>query len=102
MQGFIGENLQLQEGAEEIISWLRQERGMEVALATRNNAKCVDVLLERCFVGIRQDGQPSFEPILTRVFKSEVDVDKILGICEQWGLPPAAVLMVGDSLGECV
>ena len=118
MRGFV--DVQLQEGAEEVVAWLREERGMEVALATRNNVKCVEMLVERCAFHpptvssldppLNPSLEPSpsssslaspgsFHPILTRVFKSEVDVDKLLGVSEQWGLPPSSILVVGDSLG---
>jgi phosphoglycolate phosphatase-like HAD superfamily hydrolase len=122
MRGFL--DIQLQEGAEEVVAWLREEKGMQVALATRNNAKCVEKLVELCafhppaissslhdlslnpsllatpFSSSLSLASPgSFHPILTRVFKSEVDVDKLLAVSEQWGLPPSSILVVGDSLG---
>jgi len=116
MRGFV--DVQLHEGAEEVVAWLREERGMQVALATRNNVRCVEMLVDRCAFhpstlatldpSLNPSLEPSalalaspgsFHPILTRVFKSEVDVDKLLGVSEQWGLPPSSILVVGDSLG---
>lgn len=124
MRGFI--DVQLQEGAEEVVAWLREERGMQVALATRNNAKCVEKLVELCNfhpstisssmhdLSLNPSLTPSpfssssslassgsFHPILTRVFKSAVDVDKLLAVSELWGLAPSSILVVGDSLGTC-
>lgn len=96
MKGFV--DIRLQPGAERVIEWLRHEKELEVALATRNNEKCVKILLERCFAW--GPDKVSFAPILTRLSKSEVDVDKIMAICGQWQLPPASVLVVGDSLGR--
>lgn len=107
LRGFV--DVQLQEKAEEVVAWLRGERGMQVALATRNNPKCVDVLVDRCAFrlpscpveasSVETPPTASFHPVLTRAWKSEVDVDKLLDVCEQWGLPPESVLVVGDSLG---
>ncbi|GAB5034629.1 pyridoxal kinase [Nannochloropsis oceanica] len=124
MRGFI--DVQLQEGAEEVVAWLREERGMQVALATRNNAKCVEKLVELCNfhpstisssmhdLSLNPALTPSpfssssslassgsFHPILTRVFKSAVDVDKLLAVSELWGLAPSSILVVGDSLEDC-
>ena len=98
VKGFV--DVRLHDGAEEVVAWLRHERGMQVALATRNNPKCVDMLVERCaFASVEDEAPTSFTPVLTRVFKSAVDVDKLLGVCHEWDLPPASVLVVGDSLG---
>lgn len=69
--GFV--DVRMQGGAERVVSWLRRTRGLRVGLATRNNDRCVSMLLEQRFNG---DGD-TFSPVLTRVFKSDVDVHKV-------------------------
>lgn len=66
-------DVKLQAGAERVVDWLRRTRGLRIGLATRNNDRCVSMLLEQRFDG---DGD-TFSPVLTRVFKSEVDVHKV-------------------------
>lgn len=68
-------DVRLQEGAERVVDWLRRTRRLRVGLATRNNDRCVGMLLEQRF-----EGNPAtFHPVLTRVFKSDVDVHKVGG-----------------------
>ncbi len=69
--GFL--DVQLHDGAERVVNWLRRTRRLPVAIATRNNDRCVGMLVEQCFDG---DGA-TFHPVLTRVFKSDVDVHKV-------------------------
>ena len=68
----------LNSGAEKVVSWLRGQ-AMHVGLATRNNASCVDIL-KTSF----NWPQPSFEPVLTRVMKSDGDVHKVSERASYW------------------
>lgn len=72
-------DVKLQEGAQRVVGWLRCTRRLRVALATRNNDQCVRMLVAQCFDG----DEGTFRPVLTRVFKSEVDVHKVS--LEGWG-----------------
>lgn len=90
------EHVALQPGLAELIDALRT-RGVRVGIATRNNARAVAKL--EATAGLAAG---TFEPVLTR---DGPHPDKphpaiATAAAAAWGLPPAACLMVGDSLDD--
>lgn len=82
------ERLELQPGTRDLVEFL-DRRGLRRGLITRNTERTV-----RCFV--RHLGR-EFDSVVTREFEPVKPApDSVHHICRQWGMPPAAILMVGD------
>jgi HAD superfamily hydrolase (TIGR01549 family) len=84
----------LNPGAGELLAWLA-ERGVPMALLTRNSRASAEAFCERfgvrfACVHTREDGvtKPSPEPVLH--------------LCRQMGVPPGRTLVVGDYLYDVV
>jgi HAD superfamily hydrolase (TIGR01509 family) len=83
-------NSELAPGAREVVAWLR-ERGVRVALLTRNSRRSAEMILERHglifdAVRTREDGEFKPSPV------------PVLALCERMGTPPAETWSVGDYL----
>ena len=82
--------LRLEDGAEAVLTRLR-ERGLRLAVHTNRGAGMWQVLDKFSLRGM-------FEPVMTVVQAApKPSPEGVLRILEAWGLPPAAVMFVGDS-----
>ncbi|GAB4824051.1 hypothetical protein N2152v2_011097 [Parachlorella kessleri] len=85
--------LQIQPGLLEVLAFLRDNK-VQVGLVTRNTEASVDAF----FNIIGQEWHSLFSPVLTRQFQYvKPDKRALTHFAEAWGLPPARLLMVGDS-----
>jgi HAD superfamily hydrolase (TIGR01549 family) len=82
------DRLRLQEGARELLQRCRRE-AVRLGIVTRNLSRSVEALCRAC--GLR------FDAVVTREFPLvKPHPGPVLHILEQWGVPPAEVLMIGD------
>lgn len=82
------EHVQLQPGAQELVAHL-DRHGLHLAILTRNGQHAVDHFAARF--------AHSFDTIVTREFKPcKPHPAPLLHICQQWGVRPQEVMMVGD------
>ena len=87
---------ELQPGLLQLMATLKR-RGLLVGIATRNTARGVDAMLAAA--GLPPD---SFAPVLTREgpFPDKPHPEIALTAAREWGVPPEACLMVGDSMDD--
>eukprot|EP00899_Mesostigma_viride_P014689 jgi/Mesvir1/23220/Mv22677-RA.1 len=88
-------NLQIMPGAHELCQYL-DKKSIRRGLLTRNVAESVDVFHSH-FPAL------PFLPALSREFLPfKPHPEPLLHICQQWGVEPSSVLMVGDSAHDDV
>ncbi|KAJ2308254.1 hypothetical protein IWW52_003854 [Coemansia sp. RSA 2704] len=92
------EHMELSPGLMELLQFL-QDNGVRTGVITRNNKLAVDHLINNVVSRQPQEhkGLFAFDPVLDRSFKpTKPSPDSLLYISRLWGIPPEALMMVGD------
>ena len=89
--------LQLMPGAKAVVKFLHQ-RDLPTAVVTRNTGKTIEAVTQ-LLAAQGVDRQPCFEPAISRLedFAPKPDPASLFHIAKAWGVPPAEILMIGDS-----